>query len=247
MRASFGHGARVAPWVSLQALWPREPYWMTKSPSISDRCVVVEGTFDASPGGHMGVFRGTIGDVRRLEVWSLPHRPFVPYAVWPPSTTAKEAARQALAAIRNAVKRGEKTDRALANVTARPEHRQAVVDGIGSGEDEWLEIAGTAMTRPDQSVAALLRRGIQIAVYTSPQAVLRFVSRGTISMRDACGPNALPPGPDAASATYYAVRWVDMRIDGVSRVGEPDLGALAAECEKELRRERHAVLADEAK
>ena len=247
MRTDVGQGGPAASWVSLGTLWPNEPFWLTKSSLISDRCAVVEGTFDALSGGHMGMFRGAIQEVRRLEVWSLPHRPFVPHAVWPLPPTAREASRQALAAIRNAVEHGEETDRALATVTARPEHRQALVDAIGSGEDAWLEIAGTAMTRPDQSVAPLLRRGIQIAVYTSPQAVLRFVSRGTIAIRDACGPNALPPGADAASATYYAVRWVDMRIDGVSRVDEPDLGALAAECEKELRRERHAVLADEAK
>ena len=247
MRTDVGHGVPVAPWVSLGTLWPNEPFWLTKSSSISDRCAVVEGTFDAPSGGHMGMFKGAIQNVRRLEVWSLPHRPFVPHAVWPPPRTAREASRQALAVIRNAGQHGEEMARALATVTARPEHRQALVDAIGSGEDEWLEIAGTAMKRPDQSYAPLLRRGIQIAVYTNPKGVLRFVSRGTIARRDACGPNALAPAGDAAWATHNAVRWIDMRIDRMSTVDEPDLVALAADCEAELRGQRQAVLATGAK
>ena len=59
------------------SLWPDEPYWRTKGPSISDRCVVVEGTYSGGAGGHFGMFNGTILDVLRLDVWSTPHRPFV--------------------------------------------------------------------------------------------------------------------------------------------------------------------------
>jgi hypothetical protein len=73
-----------APWVTLGSLWPDEPYWKTRGPSISDRCVVVEGTYSGDAGGHMGVFNGTIGDVLRLDVWSTPHRPFVTMPPPPP-------------------------------------------------------------------------------------------------------------------------------------------------------------------
>ena len=72
---------RPGPWVTLSRLWPDEPYWITKAPSISDRCVVVEGKYSEGAGGHYGMFNGTIGDVVRLEVWSTPHRPF---ATMPP-------------------------------------------------------------------------------------------------------------------------------------------------------------------
>ena len=66
----------AAPWVSLGSLWSAEPYWRTKGPSISDRCVVVEGTYEPGAGGHFGSFNGTI-DALRLDVWSTPHRPVV--------------------------------------------------------------------------------------------------------------------------------------------------------------------------
>jgi hypothetical protein len=67
-----------APWVTLGSLWPGELNWLqTRGPSISDRCVLVEGTYLGGAGGHFGMFNGTIGDVLRLDVWSTPHRPFV--------------------------------------------------------------------------------------------------------------------------------------------------------------------------
>ena len=42
-RAAMEEGWR-APWVTLGSLWPDEPYWRTKGPSISDRCAIIEGT-----------------------------------------------------------------------------------------------------------------------------------------------------------------------------------------------------------
>lgn len=72
-----------APWVTLGSLWPAEPYWQTKGPLISDRCVVVEGTYSGGADGHLGMFNGTIRDVLQLEVWSTPYRPFVTTAPAP--------------------------------------------------------------------------------------------------------------------------------------------------------------------
>ena len=80
-RAAIEEQSWRAPWVRLGSLWPDEPYWKTKEPSISDRCVVVEGTYSGGAGGPDGMFNGTIGDVLRLDVWSTPHRPFVTTAV----------------------------------------------------------------------------------------------------------------------------------------------------------------------
>jgi hypothetical protein len=72
-----------APWVSLGSLWPDEPYWRTKGPLISDRCVLVEGTY-ADEGGHFDPSSGGIRDVLRLDVWSTPHRPFATTPPPPP-------------------------------------------------------------------------------------------------------------------------------------------------------------------
>lgn len=63
------------PWVNLLSLWPDEPFWLTKAPSISDRCVTIEGTYTGGA-GHMDGFNGVIDNVLRLEVWSTPYRPF---------------------------------------------------------------------------------------------------------------------------------------------------------------------------
>jgi hypothetical protein len=73
-----------APWVALGSLWPDEPYWGTKGPSISGRCVAVEGTYSGGPGGHGGMFNGTIEPVVRLDVWSTPHRPVTTTPPSPP-------------------------------------------------------------------------------------------------------------------------------------------------------------------
>lgn len=77
-RAAMDDDVWRAPWVSLNAVWPRElahPVWETAR-SISDRCVVVEGTYMLNPFGHSGIFNGRFTDVLRLDVWSAPHRPF---------------------------------------------------------------------------------------------------------------------------------------------------------------------------
>ena len=70
-RAAMKEQSWRAPWVTLGSLWPHEPYWRTKWPSISDQCVVVEGTYSAGAGGHFGMFNGTIADVLRLDVWTF--------------------------------------------------------------------------------------------------------------------------------------------------------------------------------
>jgi hypothetical protein len=88
-RAAMEEQSSHAPWVTLGSLWPDEPYWKTKGPSISDRCVVVEGMYSSGAGGHFGMFNGTIGDVLRLDVWSTPHRPFVTTPLPPPPPPAK--------------------------------------------------------------------------------------------------------------------------------------------------------------
>lgn len=88
-RAALEDGWR-APWVTLSTLFPDEPYWQTKGPSISDRCVVVEGTYARGAGGHLGLFNGTIRDVLRLDVWSTPHRPFVTTPPPPPEQALAE-------------------------------------------------------------------------------------------------------------------------------------------------------------
>jgi hypothetical protein len=86
--AAMGEQSWRAPWVTLGSLWPDEPYWRTKGPSISDRCVFVEGTYSGGAGGHFGMFNGTIADVLRLDVWSSPHRPFVTTPPSPPPPRA---------------------------------------------------------------------------------------------------------------------------------------------------------------
>jgi hypothetical protein len=79
-----------APWVALSTLFPDEPYWQTKGPWISDRCVVLEGTYSRGAGGHLGLFNGAIRDVLRLDVWSTPHRPFVTTPPSPPQQPLAE-------------------------------------------------------------------------------------------------------------------------------------------------------------
>ena len=76
-RAAMVEQRWLGPWVDLGTLWPSEPYWRTKGPLVSDRCVVVEGTYRAGAGGHFDRYNGTIANVRRLDVWSTPDRPFV--------------------------------------------------------------------------------------------------------------------------------------------------------------------------
>jgi hypothetical protein len=77
-RAAMERRLSRAPWVALESLWPGDLYWRESTgPSISDRCVLLEGTFSRIPGGHLGAFDGVIHDVLRLDVWSRPHRPFV--------------------------------------------------------------------------------------------------------------------------------------------------------------------------
>lgn len=91
-RAAMEEQSWRAPWVALGSLWPDEPYWRTRGPSISDRCVVLEGTYSGGAGGHFGMFNGTIGDVLRLDIWSTPHRPFVTTPPPPPPPAKADSA-----------------------------------------------------------------------------------------------------------------------------------------------------------
>jgi hypothetical protein len=59
-----------APWVSLDVLWRGEPFWQTKGPLISGRCVRVVGTYYGGAHTRFGMFDGAIRDVVRLDVWS---------------------------------------------------------------------------------------------------------------------------------------------------------------------------------
>jgi hypothetical protein len=70
-------------WLSFRSLWPGEYAWRTRGPSVSDRCAVVEGPYSAGGRGHLGAFRGAI-EVVRLDVWSTPHRPYIPAPTPPP-------------------------------------------------------------------------------------------------------------------------------------------------------------------
>ena len=70
-RAALEDGLR-APWVALGSLLPDE---RATRPSISDRCVAVEGTYSRGPGGHFGMFKRDNSNLLRLDVWSTPHRP----------------------------------------------------------------------------------------------------------------------------------------------------------------------------
>jgi hypothetical protein len=88
-RAAMEEQSWRAPWVTLGSLWPGESYWKTKGPSISNRCVVVEGTYLGGEGGHFGMFNGTIEDVLQLDVWSTSHRPFMTTPPRPPPSPAK--------------------------------------------------------------------------------------------------------------------------------------------------------------
>lgn len=85
-RTALEEGQR-APWVRLNSLWPDEPYWHTRGPAISDRCAVVEGTYSGGPDARGGLFNGAIGELRRLDVWSTPHRPFITTPPPPPPPT----------------------------------------------------------------------------------------------------------------------------------------------------------------
>jgi hypothetical protein len=47
---------------------------------LSDRYVLVEGLFDASGSGHVGMWSGEIGDITQLEGWNRPVAPLPPPA-----------------------------------------------------------------------------------------------------------------------------------------------------------------------
>ena len=76
-RAAMEEHPWDAPWVTLDWLWPDDPFLLTRLPSISDRCVIVEGKYWPGPEGHGSLFNGAIRDVLRLDVWSIPHRPYI--------------------------------------------------------------------------------------------------------------------------------------------------------------------------
>jgi len=82
-RAAMEQKPRQVLRVRLDELWPNGVELATTAPLISDRCVMIEGTYFSGWGGQFGLAAGAIQHVRRLDVWAKPHRPF---AQPPPST-----------------------------------------------------------------------------------------------------------------------------------------------------------------
>jgi hypothetical protein len=72
-RAAMDDDLYGAPWVSLQRLAVGEDQ-RTMRTAVSDRCVVVEATYERRQLGDVEMFNGTL-DAVKLEVWSTPHRP----------------------------------------------------------------------------------------------------------------------------------------------------------------------------
>jgi hypothetical protein len=72
--------------VLANSLWVDRPRWLNDiaARALSQRYSVIEGTFRAGPGGHLGLWPGVIEDVRRAEAWptraeyaaSIPHMPW---------------------------------------------------------------------------------------------------------------------------------------------------------------------------
>lgn len=42
---------------------------------LNDKYVLIRGTFDAHKRGHLGLFSGTLKDIKRCRIWSDPKRP----------------------------------------------------------------------------------------------------------------------------------------------------------------------------
>jgi hypothetical protein len=53
--------------ITQNALWLELDSQRNKK--FDQRYVLIEGTFDASHGGHKGLFNGSIKDIKRLQLW----------------------------------------------------------------------------------------------------------------------------------------------------------------------------------
>ena len=62
-----------ALWVSFRPGVPAAQ--ASRSDAMSDKYVLLEGTFDATDRGHMGLFGGTIKDISRADPWVAGRRP----------------------------------------------------------------------------------------------------------------------------------------------------------------------------
>jgi hypothetical protein len=54
--------------ITKNALWLETPL-SPENQKLSEKVLLVEGTFDATSLGHLGMYSGTIRDVGRLVVW----------------------------------------------------------------------------------------------------------------------------------------------------------------------------------
>jgi hypothetical protein len=230
----------TAPYVQLSTLWPGEPPWLTRSPYISDRCAVVEGTVQTG-GGGVGV--GAILGVTRLDVWSMPHWPVTPPSAPPASVEAERTA-----ATRQVMSLRHRIDlvgpvRTLAGIVARPDEQKALVHAMGEGGREGLAVARVLWRVADAPAVGVLRRGLQEATATNTRNVVHFVSDGAFDVRDACRTDTSPPSSDRTWATVHAIGRIDWRIANLLKIQDASLAAVVDDCIAELRREREAVLA----
>jgi hypothetical protein len=72
--------------VVANSLWVERPKWVndTAARGLSQRYSVLEGTFRAGPTGHLGLWPGSIEDVRRAEPWPTraEYAASIPYMPW---------------------------------------------------------------------------------------------------------------------------------------------------------------------
>jgi hypothetical protein len=144
----------------------------------------------------------------------------------PARTAATAAAAQAM--LDDIARRGART--VLEEIYGREPRWRPVIDGVASGQRDWLEVAARfkAVSLRNLSVSQELTVAVSRALERAPAQALRILGGGAFDADDVCSLVTLEDslGPDYEAA----LRTVERRERAVSAVGDPALAPRRDDC-----------------
>lgn len=103
----------------------------------------------------------------------------------------------------------------------------SVLRKIGSGEEAWLKVATALRSGSDAGASEMLTLAVSEALEHKPAVVFKNALQ-TFELRDICS------SPDVDDERYnsyeLSIRSVNIRIDKVASIGNPDLKDLSNKC-----------------
>lgn len=128
---------------------------------------------------------------------------------------------------------------AVERVYAHPQHWEALLRKIESGDPDWIRVGASLKKGADAGAAHGLEESLGQALEISPQILLALASRYELSISDFC---RAPDVDDPRYSSYETnIRGLRRRVAAVEAVKEQNLAPYRSLCLQSLTKEEQAI------